>query len=72
MVDTDFHGMEKGQAEYTEFLEQSCAIHPLQRVANTDDCVNAIAFLASSNADFVTGVIFLVDGKLFLYSKKAI
>lgn len=68
VIDTDFHttnyGIEQDQAEFNKnFLEQCSSKHPLQRVGNTDDCVNAIAFLASSNSDFITGTLLPVNSK---------
>lgn len=67
-IDTDFHtvvtGIERNRAEYAALCEQAREKHPLQTIGNTDDCVNAIAFLADENAKFVTGVILRIDGGL--------
>lgn len=37
-------------------------INPLRRIGTTDDVVNCIGFLASSDASFVTGASLVVDG----------
>ncbi|XP_055312465.1 uncharacterized oxidoreductase TM_0325-like [Sitodiplosis mosellana] len=36
--------------------------YPLQRIGETSDVANAIAYLASENAAFITGHLFCVDG----------
>lgn len=40
-------------------LEQT---NPLRRIGTTEDVVNAIGYLASPEASFVTGASLLVDG----------
>lgn len=42
-----------------DFLKE---VYPLQRIGETTDIANAIAYLASENASFVTGHLFAVDG----------
>lgn len=37
-------------------------LHPLGRVAETNDITSAILFLASETASFISGVDLLVDG----------
>lgn len=64
-IDTDFHcrdGVERGDDAYTDIVERSSHTHPLGRVGQPDDCVNAIAFLAKDSSNFLTGVILPVDG----------
>lgn len=39
-------------------------MHPLGRVAQPEEVAEAIAFLASSQASFITGAVLLVDGGL--------
>jgi NAD(P)-dependent dehydrogenase (short-subunit alcohol dehydrogenase family) len=36
--------------------------HPLGRVGEASDVANAVAFLASAEADWITGVLLPVDG----------
>jgi len=47
---------------YTKFMEHNRETRPLGRVGDPEDTANAIVFLASSNASFVTGEHFHVDG----------
>lgn len=63
-IDTDFHGVDRNSEEYNALVEANNQIHPLGRVGKTEEVVNAIAFLASEKASFVTGEILLVDGGL--------
>ena len=53
----------------TEFMlrddarrEESIALHPIGRLGKPEDVANAILFLASDDASFVTGVALPVDG----------
>jgi len=48
--------------EYTKFREQCKETHPLGRVGDADEVAQAIAFLASSSASFITGEHLHVDG----------
>ena len=48
--------------EYTKFREQCKKTHPLGRVGDADEVAQAIAFLASSSASFITGEHLHVDG----------
>lgn len=45
-----------------EMREAAAKIYPLKRVAETTDIANAVAFLASSDADFITGQTLSVSG----------
>jgi len=47
---------------YAKFLEHSKTTHPLGRVGDAEEVAQAIAFLASSNASFITGEHLHVDG----------
>lgn len=51
-------GMERGSDESKEMIK----LHPLGRLAEMDDIAQAIAFLASDNASFITGIALPVDG----------
>ena len=63
VVETDLHrrgGME--EAAYREFLEHSRSTHPLGRVGQPEDIAEAILYLASERAAWVTGVTLELDG----------
>ncbi len=63
VVVTDLHrrgGME--EKAYLHFLEHSKSTHPLGRVGQPVDVAEAIVFLASDQADWITGVTLSVDG----------
>jgi len=49
-------------AAYAKFLEHSKATHPLGRPGEVGEVAAAIAFLASEDASFTTGVNLTVDG----------
>lgn len=40
----------------------SAASYPLRRIGEPEDCAKAVAYLASQDASFVTGVCMLIDG----------
>lgn len=48
--------------DYAKFLERSKETHPLGRPGQAEEVANAIAFLASDDASFTTGVTLSVDG----------
>lgn len=63
LIVTDFHlnlGMSK--EFYAEFLDNVGKQHPIGRVGQASEVVNAIAFLSKDNAGFVTGVSLPIDG----------
>ena len=48
--------------DYANFMERCKTTHPLGRAGDPDDVAQAIVFLASSNASFITGELLHVDG----------
>jgi NAD(P)-dependent dehydrogenase (short-subunit alcohol dehydrogenase family) len=48
--------------EAAEFWRQAARLEPMQRNAQPEEIANAILFLASDEASFVTGCPLLVDG----------
>lgn len=49
-------------AEITRFFERYCRMQLINRIGEVDDTSNAIAFLASDNASFITGNLLCIDG----------
>ncbi|KAL4227997.1 hypothetical protein ACF0H5_013435 [Mactra antiquata] len=47
---------------YAKFLEIQKGVHPIGRVGEPEDCGEAVAFLASDAASFITGQLLYVDG----------
>jgi len=63
VVVSDLHrrgGMQ--EAAYEAFLEHSRTTHPLGRVGQPGDIADAIVYLASEQASWVTGVTLSLDG----------
>lgn len=63
VVVTELHrrgGMD--EAAYQAFLQHSLTTHPLGRVGKPEEVAEAIAFLASDKACWITGVSLPVDG----------
>jgi len=48
--------------ENTAYRESAAAVHPLRRIGNSNDLVNAILFLGSDRASFITGQVLCIDG----------
>jgi len=42
--------------------EQVCQATPKGRIGRPEDIANTVAFLASEEADFITGQVLIVDG----------
>lgn len=47
-----------------ETIDELANVYPLGRIADADEIANAICFLASSKASFITGAVLNVDGGL--------
>ncbi|XP_037024795.1 uncharacterized oxidoreductase TM_0325-like [Bradysia coprophila] len=63
VIRTEFHENNGVKAEDLEqFLEQCKKDHALGRIGEVDEVAYAIAFLASEQASFMTGVLLPVDG----------
>ena len=63
VVVTNLHrrsGMD--EAKYAAFLEHSKTTHPLGRVGQPEDVAEAVLYLASNRAGWITGVTLSVDG----------
>lgn len=65
-IDTNFHtvatGIERDSDAYAEMVEGKNKTHPMGRVGQVQDVVNAISFLAKDSSSFVTSVSLSVDG----------
>lgn len=62
VVETPVYGTFLSPEEVAEVLPSFNAFHPLGRNGQPDDVVNAILFLASAEADWITGSLLSVDG----------
>lgn len=54
--------MTKGLTEYQELLEQLKQATPLQRLGDPGDIAKSALFLASDDADYITGAELTIDG----------
>ncbi|RDD37239.1 3-oxoacyl-[acyl-carrier-protein] reductase FabG [Trichoplax sp. H2] len=62
IVDTNIRKRGNVSEEVAEFLERSKTTHALGRIGTTEEIADAILFLASDRASFITGVTLPVDG----------
>ena len=63
VIDTEIYvraGM--SHDDYAKYLEQSKTTHPLGRNGKVEEVAQAIAFLASTRASFITGEHLHIDG----------
>ncbi|XP_065306114.1 cyclohexanol dehydrogenase-like [Dermacentor albipictus] len=69
VIKTTF-GMRPGvsEQEQKEKLEMTSSAHALGRIGTAQEVARCIAFLASEDASFITGITMLVDGGLTLMS----
>ncbi|KAK3088342.1 hypothetical protein FSP39_017905, partial [Pinctada imbricata] len=56
------HSKYQDDKDYEKFLETQVSRHPLGRVGYPKDIADAVAFLASEQASFISGQILYVDG----------
>lgn len=71
-IETSFHenaGMSKETA--IEYYKASALTHPLGRVGKSNDIAEAVKFLTSPSASFITGTTLVVDGGRLLTSSTA-
>lgn len=54
--------MTKNLKESQDLLNQMVAMTPLQRLGQPEDVANAVLYLASDEASFITGIELVVDG----------
>lgn len=59
-----YRGRFESDASYREAIEQATHWHPLGRVGTPADIANAVVFLASPAASWITGIVLPVDGGL--------
>ena len=56
----------KAAKEYADTMNAMEAVTPIKRLGEPEDIANAVKFLASDDASFITGTDLLVDGGLHL------
>lgn len=72
VIDTNFHsiefGLDRNTPQFAAMRESQAQMHPIGRYGQSEEVVEAIAFLAKENAGFVTGVTLAIDGGLSIKS----
>jgi len=61
-IETDMQHAVHTDQQYAEFVERQKEIIPLGRLGDAEEVAEAIAFLASSSASFITGEHLHIDG----------
>ncbi|MFH0945697.1 MAG: glucose 1-dehydrogenase [Planctomycetota bacterium] len=51
-----------GEEQYADFLKRSALTHPLGRAGTAEEVAGLIAYLASDEASWITGVTYAIDG----------
>ena len=62
IVDTPMTNGANSSSEFVEMLQKSIKIAPMERMAQPSEIADAVLFLASTKASFVTGHAMVVDG----------
>jgi NAD(P)-dependent dehydrogenase (short-subunit alcohol dehydrogenase family) len=70
VVRTELHTVTGAVADYEAFVERSKTTHPLGRIGKPEEIADAILFLCSKQAGWVTGVTMPVDGGRGLLSAR--
>lgn len=63
-----WYAFQSNPLEIERFFDRVCRTQPIGRVGEVEDTSNAIAFLASDRASFITGHLLSVDGGKLLVS----
>ncbi|KAF6017522.1 hypothetical protein EB796_024169 [Bugula neritina] len=69
IIETEAFSSAMPKDALTSFLESAAALYPLRKVGQPEEVAKAIAFLASSESSFTTGVILQLDGGVQLNTK---
>lgn len=64
LIRTNFHvvALETDKETANKLYDSHDKQYPIGRIGSGEDIANAVAFLASSEASFITGVNFVADG----------
>lgn len=70
VVVTELHTVTNAVADYAAFLERGKTTHPIGRVGNAEEVAQAILYLLSDDAGWVTGTCLPIDGGRALASAR--